>query len=64
MYHRTRNEDGSYNSRCLHCLLTIVHGVATEDELDRREGHHLCPGKILAEMRAVERVHSAREARA
>ncbi len=55
MYHRTQNGDGSHNSRCLHCLLTIARDVVTEEELARREGHHLCPEKILAQMRAAER---------
>lgn len=54
MYQRTRNENGNLNSRCLHCLLTIARDVATEEELGRREGHHLCPEKILAQMRAAE----------
>jgi hypothetical protein len=55
MYHRTQNADGNHNSRCLHCLLTIAQNVATEEELARREGHHLCPEKILSQMRAAER---------
>jgi hypothetical protein len=54
MYHRTENENGNHNSRCLHCLLTIARDVATEEDLARREGHHLCPEKILAQMRAAE----------
>lgn len=54
MYQRTRNENGNLNSRCLHCLLTIARDAATEEELVGREGHHLCPEKILAQMRAAE----------
>jgi hypothetical protein len=64
MYHRTRNEDGSYSSRCLHCLLTIARNVAAEEELARHEGHHLCPEKVLAQMRTAERGQAASETRA
>jgi hypothetical protein len=61
-YHRTQNENGNHNSRCLHCLLTIARDVATEEELARREGHHLCPEKILAQMRAAEQGTLEKEA--
>jgi hypothetical protein len=60
MYHRTQNENGSYNSRCLDCLLTIARDVATDEELARNEGHHLCPEKILAQMRAAEQGEAER----
>jgi hypothetical protein len=64
MYHRTKNENGNLNSRCLHCLLTIARDVGTDEELARREGHHLCPEKILAQMRAAEQAPASREAHA
>jgi hypothetical protein len=60
-YHRTVNDDGTHNSRCLDCLMTIAHGVTTEEELARREGSHLCPEKILAQMRTAEKAHASRE---
>jgi hypothetical protein len=60
-YHRTENDDGSHNSRCLDCLMTIAHGVVTEEEMVRREGSHLCPEKILAQMRATEQAQASRE---
>jgi hypothetical protein len=62
MYHRTKNENGNLNSRCLHCLLTIARDVATDEELARCEGHHLCPEKILAQMRAAEQGTLEKEA--
>lgn len=63
MYNRTQNENGSFNSRCLDCFLTIASYVETEKELDEREAHHLCPEKVLAQLLAEEKAaveHSAR----
>jgi hypothetical protein len=48
MYNRTQNPNGSYDTRCLDCLLTIARGVKGESELDELEAHHLCPEKALA----------------
>jgi len=50
MYSRTQNENGSFNSRCLDCFMTIARCVATEEELKQREAHHLCPEKALADL--------------
>ncbi len=52
MYSRTQNENGSYNSRCLACFLTIASHVATEQELERREANHICPEMVLADLLA------------
>lgn len=63
MYNRTQNENGSFNTRCLDCLMTIASCVATEKELDEREAHHLCPEKALAQLLAQNRAavtHAAR----
>ncbi|HUB00413.1 MAG TPA: hypothetical protein VMA34_18925 [Terracidiphilus sp.] len=57
MYSRTQNENGSYNSRCLDCLLTIASCVETEGELDRIEERHLCPEKALAQLLVQRRPH-------
>jgi len=62
MYSRTQNENGSYNSRCLDCFLTIASCVATEKELEVREAHHICPEKVLADLlaqRQASAVHAA-----
>jgi hypothetical protein len=48
MYSRTQNDDGTYNSRCLDCLLTIAFSVETEEALAEREARHMCPEKALA----------------
>jgi hypothetical protein len=63
MYSRTQNENGSFNSRCLHCFLTIASGVETEVELKDREARHLCPEKVLAQMLAQEKAAAATTAR-
>lgn len=63
MYHRTQNENGSYNTRCLDCFMTIAFCIDSEEELDRREAEHLCPEKVLAHMLAEQQAtlsHAAR----
>lgn len=49
MYSRTQNENGSYNTLCLDCLLTVASCVESEEELERIEARHLCPEKALAQ---------------
>jgi hypothetical protein len=55
MYSRTQNENGTYNTRCLDCFMTIASSVETAEELDLREAHHICPEKALAELLAQEK---------
>jgi hypothetical protein len=55
MYNRTRNENGSYNTRCLDCFMTIASCIETEEELIAREAHHICPEKALADLLAQEK---------
>ncbi|MGC9158372.1 MAG: hypothetical protein ACP5FH_05225 [Terracidiphilus sp.] len=50
MYSRTQNEDGTRNTRCLHCFLTIAFSVETERELSDLEARHICPERALAEL--------------
>ena len=63
MYSRTQNENGSYNTRCLDCFMTIAACVETEAELDQREAHHLCPERVLAQLLAQERAAASHAAR-
>jgi hypothetical protein len=63
MYSRTQNDNGSYNTRCLDCFMTVAFCVETEKELDRVEAHHICPEKALAALLAQERAIEARAAR-
>ena len=60
MYHRTQNDNGSYNTRCLDCFMTIASSVETEQELKALESRHICPEKALAHLLAQERTIEAR----
>jgi hypothetical protein len=57
MYSRTQNENGTYNTRCLHCLMTVASSVETEEDLDQIEWHHMCPERALTELLAGKAVH-------
>jgi hypothetical protein len=61
MYNRTQNDNGSYNSRCLDCFLTIASAIELEQELDQLEANHFCPEKVLSELLA-ERNNAATHA--
>jgi hypothetical protein len=50
MYSRTQNDNGTYNTRCLDCFMTIASSVETAEELDGIEARHLCPEKVLAQL--------------
>jgi hypothetical protein len=52
MYSRTQNENGTYNTRCLYCFMTVAFDVESGDELDRMEARHVCPEHALAELLA------------
>lgn len=47
MYSRTQNENGTYNTLCLDCCMTIAFCVESPKELDLLEGRHMCPEKAL-----------------
>jgi len=55
MYNRTQNDNGSYNTRCLDCFLTVASAVETEQELERIEANHFCPEKVLTQLLAEKR---------
>jgi hypothetical protein len=59
MYSRTQNENGTYNTRCLDCFLTIASSVETESVLDAQEARHICPEKALAWLYAQEQVRTS-----
>jgi hypothetical protein len=50
MYSRTQNDNGSYNTRCLDCFLTVASAVESEQELELIETHHCCPEKVLSQL--------------
>ena len=60
MYHREQNENGTYNSRCLYCFLTIAFSLESEKELALAEAKHICPERALAELLAMEKAIDAR----
>ena len=53
MFSRTQNENGTYNTRCLDCLLTVATAVESEEGLSHLEGEHLCPERALAQLLAL-----------
>jgi hypothetical protein len=63
MYNRTQNENGTYNTRCLDCFMTIASSVETEQELAMDETRHMCPEKALANLLAQEKAQGARALR-
>lgn len=61
MYSRTQNENGTYNTRCLYCFMTIASCVETDKELDQVEARHICPEKALAKLLELEVAREAAE---
>ena len=59
MYSRTQNENGTYNTRCLYCFMTIASSVDSEKELERFEARHICPEKALAELMETQKAINA-----
>ena len=60
MYSRTQNENGTYNTRCLHCFMTIASSVESDKELARLEARHICPEKALAALLELEKAAESR----
>jgi hypothetical protein len=52
MFSRTQNDNGTYNTRCLHCFMTVASAVESAEELEVVEAHHICPEKALADLLA------------
>jgi hypothetical protein len=50
MFSRTQNDNGTYNTRCLYCFMTVASAVESAKELDDVEAHHICPEKALADL--------------
>ncbi len=58
MYTRTQNDNGTYNTRCLYCFMTIASAVETPEEMAQFEARHVCPEKALARMSAEKQPHA------
>jgi hypothetical protein len=56
MYSRTQNENGTYNTRCLFCFMTVASAVETEDSLKQLEVHHICTERALADLLARKKM--------
>jgi hypothetical protein len=56
-FRRRLNRDGSYDSICLRCFLTIAN-TRTETELKARENVHTCDHAMLCERRLFRAPHS------
>jgi len=63
MYSRTQNDNGSLNTRCLDCFMTVASCIESVQELDHVEAHHICPEKALAELLAQEKAIEERALR-
>jgi hypothetical protein len=50
MYSRTQNENGTYNTRCLYCFMTVASAVESGEELELLEGRHFCPERVLSDL--------------
>ena len=57
MFSHTQNENGTYNTRCLHCFMTIASSVESLEKLERLEALHVCPEKALADLLAHRSHH-------
>jgi hypothetical protein len=60
MYNRTQNENGSFNTRCLDCFMTIASCIESDLELRMLEARHICPEKALADLLAQEKAIEAK----
>ena len=60
MYSRTQNKNGTYNTRCLFCFMTIASSVESDEELDRQEVRHICPERALAELMELKKEAESR----
>jgi len=54
MFSHTQNDNGTFNTRCLHCFMTIASSVESPEELEQVELQHICPEKALADLLAQE----------
>ena len=50
MFSHTQNENGTYNTRCLYCFMTIASSVESAEALEQVEAKHICPEKALADL--------------
>ncbi len=59
MYNRTQNDNGTYNTRCLYCFMTVATAIETAEELEGIEAHHFCPERVLADLLSRQKTTQA-----
>jgi hypothetical protein len=59
MFSHTQNENGTYNSRCLYCFMTVASSVESVEEIEKPETHHICPEKVLSDLLGRSRTGAA-----
>jgi hypothetical protein len=62
MYSRTQNDNGTYDTRCLYCFMTVATCVETDAELNHIEAKHICPEMALAGLLEQEKAIVAKAA--
>lgn len=50
MYNRTQNENGTYNTLCLHCFMTVASALESNDDMERVEAKHMCLERMISEL--------------
>ena len=50
MYQHVQNENGTYNTRCLYCFMTVASAVESSEALEKVEARHTCPERVLSEL--------------
>jgi hypothetical protein len=61
MFDRTQNADFSLSTRCLDCLMPLGSafkstGLESENQISAAEANHLCPERVMAELRSLQSV--------
>jgi hypothetical protein len=50
MFHHTQNENGTYNTLCLYCFMTVASAVESNEDLEKVEEKHVCPERAISEL--------------
>jgi hypothetical protein len=50
MFHHTQNENGTFNTLCLYCFMTVASAVESNEEIEKVEASHMCPEHVLSEL--------------
>ena len=53
MFYHTQNENGTYNTLCLYCFMTVASAVESKEDLEKVEAGHMCPEHVLSELQLM-----------